>query len=1017
MTTLHQLANAISRPGVEPAKIPDCVVTAVTSDSRLVRPGSIFVALRGAKLDGHAYVGQAVQKGCCAVVVEQEVPNAGDIPVIRVADSHQAYGQLAAAFFGHPARELTLIGLTGTNGKTTTSWIIEELLRAEGKQVGVIGTVNYRYADTEGRSVVRDAPLTTPEPMELQALLREMRDRGVTHVVMEVSSHALVQRRLAGLRFAVGVFTNLSRDHLDFHGSMEAYFAAKQLLFTELLQPDGIAVIVTGNAVGAPGSSKDWGRQLIAALRQQGFSEYAPRRRGRTLFACGLSGDCFVRAVNCVQDMHGFQADFRLGGEGLPLRSHLIGGHNILNMLAAAGVGVALGLPPAGIVHGLQGVGQVPGRLERVQLPSFAGDDGLPRVFVDYAHTPDALENVLRTLRPVTPGRLFCVFGCGGDRDRGKRPMMGRAAAELADRIVLTSDNPRSEDPAVIIDEIEAGVRPAGVAKVVRAELFAGGRRPGKYSVMADRREAIHSTCALACEQDGVLIAGKGHETYQITATGKRFFDDRLEAKNAMLRWTTARLLRATSATLRRQGESLLLGEISTDTRTLNPGDIFLALTGENFDGHDFVKTAVDKGAAALVVSKSCPVADHRVSILQVTDTLRAYGELARYRRRLLSPQIQVVAITGSSGKTTVKEMAAAIFNMQYAGAPLGSVLKTEGNLNNLVGLPRTLLQVHAGHRVAVLEMGMNRPGEIRCLAEAADPDIGCITNIQAAHLEGLGSIAGVARAKGELFAAMRPDGVRIVNCDDARIRALARRFGGRSVAFAVGAAGRRCRPEVRVTRIVSLGEAGMRFTLHIGAWRQRLTVPATGTHNVSNCAAAAAIATAAGIAPEVIARGLASYSSGDKRLQIVPLPGGISLLNDTYNANPGSMAAALRTVSTFGKNCRRAAALGDMLELGRGADAAHRQIGALAAGLGLDYLAVTGEHAAVVAEAARAGGMAGERIKVCVDTDEVVRWLAGLIEQRKIQQGDWVLLKGSRGMRMERVLSGLTELLAPHGN
>jgi murE/murF fusion protein len=1017
MTALHKLLAAISSPGLEPATIPDRVVTTVTGDSRQVRPGCVFVAMNGAKQDGHAYVGQAVQRGCCAVVVEQEVTVAAGIPVIRVADSHLAYGQLAAAFFSHPAREMVLIGLTGTNGKTTTSWIIEEMLRADGKQVGVIGTVNYRYADADGSSVVRDAPLTTPEPMELQALLREMRDRGVTHVVMEVSSHALVQHRLAGLHFAVGVFTNLSRDHLDFHGNMDAYFAAKQLLFTELLQPDGIAVIVTGTAAGAFEPSGDWGRRLIAVLRQQGFSDYAPHRLGRRLFACGMTPDCLVRAAKCRQGLHGFQADFRLGGESLPLRSQLIGGHNILNMLAAAGVGVALGLPPAGIVKGLQGVGQVPGRLERVQLPPIGSEAGPPKVFVDYAHTPDALENVLRTLRPVTPGRLYCVFGCGGDRDRGKRPMMGKAAAELADRVIVTSDNPRSEDPAAILREIEVGVRQAGAVKVALAELSAGGPQPGKYSVEEDRRQAIHAVCALAGAQDVVLIAGKGHETYQLTRTGKHFFDDRLEAKNAMLRWTVERLLRATSATLRQQGEVLLLGEISTDTRTLQPGDIFLALRGENFDGHDFVQTALDKGAAALIVSLATAIAGHRVAIIQVEDTLRAYGELALFRRRLLSPELRVVAITGSSGKTTVKEMAAAIFNMRYGGAPTGSVLKTEGNLNNLVGLPRTLLQVHAGHRVAVLEMGMNRPGEIRRLTEAADPDIGCITNVQAAHLEGLGSIAGVARAKGELFAAMRPDGVRIVNCDDPRIRALARQFGGRAVAFAVSPAGRKRRPEVRATRIESLGEAGMRFTLHIGAWRQRLTVPATGAHNVSNCAAAAAIATAAGVAPEVIAAGLASYSSGDKRLQIVSLPGGISLLNDSYNANPGSMAAALRTVSTFGRNCRRAAALGDMLELGRSTAEAHRQVGALVAELGLDYLAVTGAQAAVVADAAGQGGMDRERIRVCSGTDEVARWLAELVEERKIQQGDWVLLKGSRGMRMERVLAALTELLAPHGN
>ncbi|MFZ5797373.1 MAG: UDP-N-acetylmuramoyl-L-alanyl-D-glutamate--2,6-diaminopimelate ligase [Thermodesulfobacteriota bacterium] len=1017
MITLRRLFSELACTGVVLERHGDQRVTTVTCDSRKVVPGAVFVALRGAKQDGHAYVQQALASGCSAVVVEDEPAVDGPAPIIRVRDSHQAYGLLAAAFYGQPGRAMVLIGLTGTNGKTTTSWIIEEMLRAEGKQVGVIGTVNYRYTDAEGRTVVLDAPLTTPEPMELQALLREMRDRGVTHVVMEVSSHALVQQRLAGLHFLVAVFTNLSRDHLDFHGGMEEYFAAKQRLFTQLLHGDGTAVIVTKTAGEPAGEEKDWGRRLIALLKEQGFSEDQRRGPGKKMIACGLGPDCSVRAVDCSQGLHGFQAEFAIKGKGHRVSAPLIGEHNILNMLAAAGVGVALGLSPERIVRGLQGVAQVPGRLERVALPTRADKAQPAIVFVDYAHSPDALDNVLRTLRPLTPGRLFCVFGCGGDRDRGKRPLMGKTVGELADRIIITSDNPRSEEPAAILSEIEAGVRQAGFTRVKLSELFGGKAWPGKFCVIADRREAIHSACALANAEDVVLIAGKGHEAYQITAEGKHFFDDRLEARNAMLRWTVDGLLGATAGTLRRQGTPLLLGEVSTDTRTLQPGDIFLALQGENFDGHDFIPAAVDKGAAALLVGKACRVADQHPAIIEVKDTLRAYSELAHHRRALLSSNIQVVAITGSSGKTTVKEMAAAIFNLQYGDAPPGPVLKTQGNLNNLVGMPRTLLQVHAGHRVAVLEMGMNRPGEIHRLAETADPDIGCITNVQAAHLEGLGSIAGVARAKGELFCAMRPEAIRVVNCDDARIRSLARQYGGRTVAFAVTAAGRKCKPEVRVTRVNSLGEAGMRFTLQIGGWRRRLTVPATGAHNVGNCAAAAAIATAAGIGPEIIARGLASYRSGDKRLQIVALPGGISLLNDAYNANPGSMAAALRTVSTFGDRCRRIAVLGDMLELGRETTKAHRHIGALVAELKLDYLAVTGEQAAVVAEAAAGGGMDRERIKVAADSDEIVRWLARLIEQQKLHRGDWILLKGSRGMRMERVLTGLSQLFSSHAH
>ncbi|MGW8161740.1 MAG: UDP-N-acetylmuramoyl-tripeptide--D-alanyl-D-alanine ligase, partial [Desulfobulbales bacterium] len=586
------------------------------------------------------------------------------------------------------------------------------------------------------------------------------------------------------------------------------------------------------------------------------------------------------------------------------------------------------------------------------------------------------------------------VFGCGGDRDRGKRFLMGEAAGRLADRVLITSDNPRSENPASIIREIESGLIQLGVELTDVQGLFDRKSRRKRYAVIENRRQAIHAAGVLAGENDVVLIAGKGHETYQITAGGKRFFDDRLEAKNSRLRWTMNNLLTATSGKLEQHATPLLLGEISTDTRSLHAGDVFLALKGENFDGRDFVDAAVKKEAAALIVSETCLIKNKNVGVIRVADTLIALGDLARYRRQALAPEIQVIGITGSSGKTTVKEMTAAIFEKQHEGLRQDAVLKTSGNLNNLVGLPLSLLQVNAGHRTAVLEMGMNRTGEIERLTKITDPDIGCITNVQAAHLEGLGNIEGVARAKRELFAAMSGRGIRIINYDDPHIRPLGGENGDNVIGFAVTPVGRRHHPEVRATRIVSLGEAGMRFTLHIKKWQKRITVPATGTHNVANCSAAAAIGTAAGVAPEIIVQGLMQYRSGDKRLQIVELPGGINVLNDSYNANPSSMAAALLTVSDFGRDCRRVAALGDMLELGDSASEAHRRIGSLAAKLGFDFLAVTGNFAEVVAHAARTEGMKKDRIRQCETTEEIARWIAGLIDRKKVRKGDWFLSK-----------------------
>ncbi|GBE53006.1 UDP-N-acetylmuramoyl-L-alanyl-D-glutamate--LD-lysine ligase [bacterium BMS3Bbin14] len=989
-------------------------VTGLTCDSRAVIPGSVFVAVKGQEADGHRYVSQAVARGCLAVVVDREVETAKDVAVVMVADSRRAFGHLAAAFYGYPAREMTMIGLTGTNGKTTTSWLVEGMLLAAGRRPGVIGTVNYRYLDRRGDMVVRDAPLTTPEPVRLQGLLREMADSGVTHVVMEVSSHALVLERLAGLYFDVGVFTNLSRDHLDFHGSMEAYFQAKRKLFHDFLAPAGVAVVTF-----VPGrqdretAGDGWGRRLARELREKGMAPFSGTGGRQSLITCGFAPGCEVRAEEPVQDLDGLRCTIHLGGRAVPLESGLIGRYNVLNLLTAAGVGLALELEPEQICGGLAAVRGVAGRLERVRLAGQGQWPPGPAVFVDYAHTPDALENVLRTLRRLVSGRLVCVFGCGGDRDRGKRAMMGEVVGRLADVALLSSDNPRRENAAAIAADIEPGLRQGRMEKTDLEHLLSGKTRARGYVLVADRRQAIQAACALATGEDLVLVAGKGHETYQIIGDEKRFFDDRLEAKNALLRWNTDHLLRATGGTLSSGGRRVLLGAISTDSRTIEPGDVFLALTGEHFDGHDYVDIAVRKGAAAVIVERPLPP-DRRqeTAVILVADTLRALGDLARYRRRLLAPAVRVVGITGSSGKTTVKEMTAAIFAAEYEAVGCDSVLKTRGNLNNLIGLPLSLLRLKAEHRVAVLEMGMNRPGEIKRLAGIADPDIGCITNVQAAHLEGLGTIDGVAAAKGELFAAMRDDAVRVINYDDPLVRRLARQGRGGRIGFAVSRSGRRYHPEVRVTRVRSLGVAGMRFTLQINDRQQRLTVPAVGQHNVGNCAAAAAIALAAGVGPDAIVRGLGRYRSGDKRLRLRRLPRGLRVVDDSYNANPASMAAALNTVRTFGDRCRRAAALGDMLELGAGAAAAHRQIGRLVAELGYDFLAVTGQYAEETARAAEKSGLAPSGVMVCADTDAMAAWFAGLMAEERMRSGDWLLVKGSRSMRMELMLQSLELLL-----
>jgi len=970
-------------------------VATIVSDSRKVVPGAVFVAIRGMEIDGHDCIPQAVEKGCLAVVGEREPASLKGraVPWFQVEDSAVALGDLAAAWNGNPGEKLRLIGLTGTNGKTTTSWLLEHILQQAGHRVGVIGTVNYRYEGQNSEQVVHPASLTTPDALTLHALLREMVEAGVDTVLIEASSHALAQHRLDGLRFDVALLTNVTRDHLDYHQTMTAYFAAKKRLFVDLLKEDGAAVVV------------DSGKEQEEEYASELLLELASAKKIRKI-SVGYGAGCAVCCGRVEQTLRGSVLPLELDGQEYMIHSGLIGRHNVLNMLAASGVAMALHIPGKIIQAGLQGIGEVPGRLERVTLKGLSPEQQ-PAVFVDFAHTPDGLEHVLTTLKSMVTGRLVCVVGCGGDRDQGKRLVMGEIAGRLADCVVLTSDNPRSEKPEAILAEIEQGVLRSGKKKLSQEEVSQEQGLQKGYLLEGDRRRAIHLACGSARPEDVVLIAGKGHETSQLIGEKRHYFVDRFEGRNGLARWTVAHLLAATGGRLLGEKNTALLGGITIDSRIVQNGDVFLALHGENFDGHDFLAPACEKGAGALLVDRDVQEITHALPVIVVEDTLKALGDLAAYRRRLLREDCTVVAMTGSSGKTTVKEMTAAIFAQYYAGEEFGPhpVLKTKGNYNNLIGLPLSLLPLSAEHQVAILEMGMNRVGEIARLTAIADPDIACITNVQAAHLEELGNLEGVTAAKGELFAGLREAAIRVINYDDPQVVKLAGKFLGPSLGFAVTAAGRRHKPEVRVTRTVGLGAKGSRFTLQIGGWKKRLSLVVPGVHNVHNAAAAAAICTAAGVDPESIVQGLDCYRTMDKRMEFVNLPGGLRCLNDCYNANPSSMAAALKTVVSFCADCRKIAALGDMLELGENALAAHYEIGQQAARLGYDMLALTGNFSREVARGAREGGMGKDQVHLFGDTVAIADWLYHLLISGQLSEDDWLLVKGSRGMRMEKLL------------
>ncbi|HEY9899656.1 MAG TPA: UDP-N-acetylmuramoyl-L-alanyl-D-glutamate--2,6-diaminopimelate ligase [Pantanalinema sp.] len=475
--------------------------TGVAYDSRRVQPGDVFVALKGARVDAHDRLADAVRQGAVAVVVSAEWraehPEDLGVPTVPVEAPRFVLSELADRFYGHPSRAFSVVGVTGTNGKTTTTHLIEAILHEAGKTTGLIGTLGSRFAggSAGGSKVSIETGHTTPQALELQGLFAQMRRSGVDAVVMEVSSHALEQARVAHAAFDVGVFTNLTVDHLDYHGTMEAYGAAKALLF-EGLSETGRAVI----------NRDDPAAERFAAASAAPVLTYSAQGAAADLMAEDLSLHAGGSRWTLVTPEGRAQVSLRLPGL-----------FNVSNALAAAGAALASGVDLEAIARGLCQVGGVPGRVEVVTAA-----DHPYAVLVDYAHTPDGLENVLRTARAFTRGRLMVVFGCGGDRDATKRPMMGRVASQGADRVYLTSDNPRSEDPQAIIAQVAEGL-------------------DGSYEAFADRREAIRAAVQAARPGDVVVIAGKGHETYQIIGDKTLPFDDREVAREAIAERAVAR--------------------------------------------------------------------------------------------------------------------------------------------------------------------------------------------------------------------------------------------------------------------------------------------------------------------------------------------------------------------------------------------------------------------------------------------------------------------------------------------
>lgn len=1072
-----------------PADCEDLEILGVTADSRAVKPGFLFTALKGARVDGTRFIAQAVEAGAVAVLVGADAdPSAVDAAagraVLTSEDPRRHLALMAARLAG--AQPETMVAVTGTSGKTSVAVFARQIFAAAGFEaasLGTIGTVTSRGESYGG--------LTTPDPVALHADLARLAAEGITHAAMEASSHGLDQRRLDGVRLKAAAFTNLGRDHLDYHPDVESYMAAKLRLFDTLLPEDG-AVVVEPSAPAAD--------RVLDVASERGLRTITVGEGGKDLALTGIEHDGFIQILS-LETPHGPRE----------VRLPLAGRFQASNALVAAGLALAVGTPLEAVLTALEELKGAPGRLELVGTKRNGA-----LVFVDYSHKPDALDNALSALRPLTAGRLVVVFGAGGDRDPGKRPLMGKAAAERADVIIVTDDNPRGEDPAAIRravlegapDALEIGDRGEAIAEAVRMlgpgdVLCIAGKGHETGQIIGDEVLPFsdHEAARSALEDDTVLEeellfdASKGADEGaprdedplkagepekagpdKVEATDTSAAETEAVADNvardpaAVPRWTIEELLEAADAPGEAEPDAesedglfdaatsedggrdeaaeerddkatekdfaveagpvmdlaadpptgtealwtmddlvaaaggRIVGNpaaevtgISIDSRTLEPGEVFFAIRGDRFDGHDFAKAAIERGAAAAVVAEDKLAAlDPAGPYVVVPDPLEAlYGVAEAARSRSTA---RIVAVTGSVGKTGTKEM------LRLALSRSGRTHASVASFNNHWGVPLTLARMPRDTEFGVFEIGMNHAGEITPLTKLVRPHVAIITTVQPVHLEYFGSVERIAQAKAEIFAGLEPDGVAILNRDNDQFDLLC---------FLAKAAG--------VQRILTFGSDGpadaqalkiapqtgcTSISARVGGEEIAYKVGAPGRHLVRN--SLAVLMAVADLGADLALAGLALAELrapvGRGAQTILKLPNGrLTLIDESYNANPASMRAALTLLADtpVTRPGRRIAVIGDMRELGEAADKLHAALAEPVEEADLDLVYCVGPHMHALWKL-----LPTHRRGAYSEDSQGLRPL--LLED--VRPGDVVMIKGSLGTRMGPLVEALKQ-------
>ncbi len=913
-------------------------VTGVTCDSRTVEPGMIFVAVQGAQTDGVDFIPAAVEKGAVAVVANRAVDTT--VPVIVVSDVRAVLAHLSTVLY--PSDDVCKVAVTGTNGKTSTVFFVQQLMNKLGIVSASMGTIGI-----ESPVYRQIGSMTTPDSAVLNKNLHDLSEKGVRLVALEASSHGLDQNRLNGIDFDVTAFTNITWDHLDYHGTMDAYFDAKMRLFLERTKVGGTVV-------------------LNADIPEYADMRSAIEKTGKDIriLSYGYGGED-LHLISREPTADGQNMIVDVLGERMRVHMNVFGDFQAMNILCAVGMCIGAGAKAADLMALLPELQAPNGRLEWI-----GRTQKNVQIFVDYAHTPDALKHVLMSLRPHAGGQLVCVFGCGGDRDAGKRPQMGAIAQELADVVYITDDNPRTENPNVIRAAIREAC-PKGID-------------------IARRTIAIQEAIETAEPGDVVVIAGKGHETGQ-TRDGKTYvFSDKMEvlralhAENRPILWMHSELALALNAKV---APSVKGFGVSIDTRTIEIGDIFVAIKGEKMDGHQFATTAIEKGAAAVVV-------DHLMDDLPpakqivVTDTSAALDALGRFAR--MRSEAVFIGVTGSSGKTTSKEMLRACLETQ------GNTFATQGNFNNEIGVPLMLARMAVDTQYAIIEMGMNHSGELTALSEMVRPDVTLITMIGSAHRAFFKTDADIALAKSEIFAYQNRRGVAVLNRDDAFFSLLAEKAAEAGLRKIVSF-GTHEKADVRLINADTAADATViDIRWHGTDWRYQIGF--LGRHFAMNSLGVLAVVEAVGGNVDEAMQTLKECAavSGRGAIETVTTPTGavIQIIDDTYNANPASMKASLQTLGLHAG--RKIAVLGDMLELGDTANEMHMALKDVLIENGIEKMFAVGPlmtelWLSLQPQMQGAMGMAPADIYPVL--------------LNELKTGDVVLIKASNGMKLKKII------------